>query len=212
MSSRIPIILAAKSGAVDKESVVSQVSQPTTNSISEPVLNSAEPIDWTPANSAENRLDTVLISTPYRKDFPVKMVQLVRNLPQQELQRGQELWHKTRFVTDEGEALNMAVRKTDGVLQLQINGGSPELTRIIQQHVQEIRENLQQKLDVRVEVQFTNPDQSGQGQQQSAQSDKGPGVGKLIGLGELDSEQNALFDKTGSKQQVEEPAIDGWTA
>ena len=138
-------------------------------------------------NEVNNTADQVFLSSPVRKDFPIKVAQFIRNIPQNELNKDAKFWHKHRLVTDEGEALTIAVRKSaEGTIQLQINGGTPELTRVIQQHLNEIRDNIQQRLELKVEIQFNNPDRDGGSKQNSGspQSEGKIELGKLTGLNE----------------------------
>ena len=138
-------------------------------------------------NEVNNTTEQVFLSSPVRKDFPIKVAQFIRNIPQNELNKDAKFWHKHRLVTDEGEALTIAVRKSvEGTIQLQINGGTPELTRVIQQHLNEIRDNIQQRLELKVEIQFNNPDRDGGSKQNSGspQSEGKIELGKLTGLNE----------------------------
>lgn len=159
-------------------------------------------------------MEQTTLNANIRKDFPMKMAQFVRNMPQNEPVKTQELWHKHRFISEEGQALNIAVRKNaDGTIQMQINGGSPELTKVIQQHVQEIRENLQQRLEVRVDIQFNQPDQGGsKGRQGAEQSAKSPGVGKLTGLKELEVEKETTVVGNRGEPRATELIENQWTA
>ena len=83
-------------------------------------------------------------------------------------------WQNHRFQLDDGKNLRISAREVDGVLQLKMGSSNSELSRMLQQHFQEIREHLEKECDISIELQldgggadnfarfFGDPDQSAQ--------------------------------------------------
>jgi len=97
-----------------------------------------------------------------RRDLPAKLVQMVQQQNFSQRSEGKQVWHKHRILLDEGKSLNVAIRKGDGVIQLQLSSGNAEMNKIIQQHLNDIRQHLQQQLGMDVELHLQ---QDGTGQQ-----------------------------------------------
>ena len=81
----------------------------------------------------------------------------------QSIQRGlshqsnnMELWQKHRFVFDDGKTLNISVRNTEGMLQLQLGTGNSELSKLIQQNLNELHGYLQQQLNINIDLNMQN--------------------------------------------------------
>ncbi|MBP3191940.1 hypothetical protein [Natronogracilivirga saccharolytica] len=94
-------------------------------------------------------------------------------------------WQNHRFQLDDGKSLRVSAREVDGVLQLRMGSSNSELSRMLQQHFQEIREHLEKECDISIELHldgggadgfarfFGDPDQSAQsGQLRFDEEDK----------------------------------------
>jgi hypothetical protein len=78
-------------------------------------------------------------------------------------------WKHHRFVLKDGKALNISARSTEGALQLQLNAGNGELGKVLQQHLQEIKQHVQQELNIKVDLQL----QDFSGQQSNGENEAG---------------------------------------
>jgi hypothetical protein len=153
------------------------------------------------AQISEQRMQEALKAQWIRKDFPQKIIQLAQTATQNTQKQGAEFWHKHRFVFDQGKALTVAVNKQDGRLQVQITGGSQEVSRMLQQYSQEIRQQLQEKFDLQVDIQFNEDQQQQQeqGQKNSAGGQSGSGgidSRNLTGLNEVQSSERSVTEET----------------
>ena len=94
-----------------------------------------------------------------RKDFSVRFTKV---LQQQQVFTPRTLNTETfqphTFILDNGEALNVAAKQTEGVLTLQIEAGNQDIIRIIQQNSDEIKVQLQKQLDVEIDLQLNDFD------------------------------------------------------
>lgn len=63
-------------------------------------------------------------------------------------------WQRQSVVLDDGNRIQLATRRVDGVLQVKISSVNSELNRILIQHQQEIREHLEENCDLKVDLQF----------------------------------------------------------
>lgn len=83
--------------------------------------------------------------------------QLVRHL-QQQTQSGKpgsaKAWNRHRFVMDDGKVLNVAIRHSEGTMQLQLQAGNSELNKMIRQHIDEIRHYVQEQMNVKIDLQL----------------------------------------------------------
>ncbi len=97
-----------------------------------------------------------LNQTSGRREFSA---QLVRHLQQQSgsgKSGSAKAWNHHRFVMDDGQSLNVSVRHAEGAMQLQLSAGNGELNKIIQQHIDEIRQHLQEHVNVEIDLQLSN--------------------------------------------------------
>ncbi|SMO59375.1 hypothetical protein [Fodinibius sediminis] len=114
-----------------------------------------------------------------RREFST---QLVRQLQQQSKGEQTGSWQHHRFVLEDGQSLNVAARNIEGALHLQLSSGNTELNKVIQQHINEIRQHLKEQLNIEVDLHFQQFDDQ-QAQQQSGESsafsssDYGPSSG-----------------------------------
>jgi hypothetical protein len=110
--------------------------------------------------------------------------------------QGAEVWQKHNFVLEDGKNIQVAAREVDGVLQLKLSSSYSELNKLLMEHENEIRELLENELELKVDLQMDGGGESdmaglfgGSSQQQSKD-----------GGGPLDL--NSL--KKTKEQQVEE--------
>jgi hypothetical protein len=89
-----------------------------------------------------------------RQELPSKIVQVVQRYPVRSQAKDGQQWHRHRIIMDKGEALNLAMQKSDGTLQVHISTGNAEMTRMLQQHLQQIKAHLQEQLNMQVDVQL----------------------------------------------------------
>jgi len=119
---------------------------------------SIEAVETNRARSQESqamRNDAPLIfQASERRSFSVRLARVVK----QELQHAksdQNGWQKHQFMFDDGTKIQLALRKADGVVQLQLGSANSEMNRLIQQHANEIRQYLEEQMDLDVNLQFT---------------------------------------------------------
>src|SRR5699024_8091612 len=65
-------------------------------------------------------------------------------------------WKHHRFVLKDGNTINITSRTSNGALQLQLNAGPGELGKIIQQHLHDIQQHVQQQLGIEIDLQLQN--------------------------------------------------------
>ncbi|MDZ7772882.1 MAG: hypothetical protein U5K31_09105 [Balneolaceae bacterium] len=116
-------------------------------------------------------LNTSLLQTnsSSRQKLSVHIARAVR----QEMQAGgkpESQWRHHRFLLDDGQSVNISFRQSEGAIQLQLGTGNTELNRLLQQHVEEIRQHLRQELDVDVDLEFQHFGEEGARGDEAAQS------------------------------------------
>lgn len=89
-----------------------------------------------------------------RREFSTQLVRQLQQQAEQAKAGSTQNWSHHRFLLDDGEAVNLAVRQGDGAMQLQLGAGNSELNKIIQQHIEEIRQHLQEQLDMNIDLQL----------------------------------------------------------
>ncbi len=65
-----------------------------------------------------------------------------------------ENWQKHNFTLENGKNLQLSMRQVDGVVYLKLNSTHSELTKLLMQHQNEIREHLQRECNLEVDLQF----------------------------------------------------------
>lgn len=119
-------------------------------------------------NNPASVATTAQINTP--RMVAERIVSMVQKTPQSAQE--QQVWHRHRLVMDNGQTLNVSARTSDGVLHLQLAGGNQDLNKLLQQHLQEIQNHLQEQMHVQVDLQFQNQS-NGQMAQQFQQQQSG---------------------------------------
>ncbi len=115
--------------------------------------------------------NTVVPGSLYQMNTPQiiaqRLVAVAQKLPQSA--PDPQLWHKHRLVMDNGQSLNVAARTANGILHLQLSAGNGDLNKFLQQNMSQIRNHLQNNLNLHVDLQFQNPSGGGQASQQFQQ-------------------------------------------
>ncbi|WP_421774976.1 hypothetical protein [Gracilimonas sp.] len=70
-----------------------------------------------------------------------------------------ETWQKHSFELEDGNSIQLSTRQVDGVLQVKLATTSVELSRLMQQYEQEIKQHLEQECQLDVNLQFDGGDQ-----------------------------------------------------
>ncbi len=76
-------------------------------------------------------------------------------------------WQQHRFTLGNGKSLNIALREQNGKIQLQLSTANAEVQKLLQQHLQEIKDHLIEKFDSEVEL-YLKQDGEQQNNQQFA--------------------------------------------
>ncbi len=93
-------------------------------------------------------------SSAVRQKLSMHIARAVRQEMVQSRGGSEAQWQHHRFVLDDGQSVNVSFRHAEGAIQLQLGSGSAEMNKLLQQHLGEIREHLQQELDVDVNLEF----------------------------------------------------------
>lgn len=96
-----------------------------------------------------------------RRDLSAQVARQIQKDIDQQLAKNSVGWKHHRVMLEDGKAINVSARQADGGLQLQLAAGSQELNKIIQQNLDEIRQHLQEQLDLDVELQLQYSGQEG---------------------------------------------------
>lgn len=97
-------------------------------------------------------------NTMLRREIMPRMVQAM----QKSVSAGKaanQSWQKHNFELDDGNHVRLSTRQMEGVLQVKIGSSNVELTRLMQQYEQEIKQYLEQKCELNVDLQFTGNEQ-----------------------------------------------------
>lgn len=65
-----------------------------------------------------------------------------------------ENWQKHSFELGDGSKIQLTTRQVDGVIQLKLASTNPELTRLLQQYGNEIKEHLEKECNINIDLQF----------------------------------------------------------
>ena len=79
-------------------------------------------------------------------------------------------WQKHSFTLDDGKNIQLSVRESKGVIQVKMGSMNVDLSKLLQQHIQQIREHLKQEFGSDIDLQFENQ-QQGEESQFSEQAD-----------------------------------------
>lgn len=65
-----------------------------------------------------------------------------------------ENWQKHNFDLEDGNKIELSTRNVDGVIQVKLASSSIELSRIMQQYAEEIKEHLEKECELNIDLQF----------------------------------------------------------
>jgi hypothetical protein len=109
-----------------------------------------------------------------------------------EAKKNPENWQKHNFVLDDGKKLQLSVREAKGVLQVKLGAMNLDLSKLLQQNMQQIREHLKQEFGSQIDLQFEQngqEDTASQFSDSSSASHGGKGDRAGIGGSEVGSEE-----------------------
>jgi hypothetical protein len=87
-----------------------------------------------------------------RKIIPGLTKQVLKAASEAKKAPGQ--WQKHNFVLDDGKKVQLSVRESKGVLQVKMGSMNMDLSKVLQQNLQQIREHLRQEFGTDVDLQF----------------------------------------------------------
>jgi hypothetical protein len=103
-----------------------------------------------------------------RKAFAQQFAQQISQSFNQQMQSSSKqmtVWKHHRLQLQNGKSIHIAARNSNGVLQLQLQAGNNQLGKILQQHLQEIQQHVQQQLNIDINLQLQDFGKQQQGQQ-----------------------------------------------
>lgn len=109
-----------------------------------------------------------------------------------EAKKNPENWQKHNFVLDDGKKLQLSVREAKGVLQVKLGAMNLDLSKLLQQNLQQIREHLKQEFGSQIDLQFEkNGQEDAASQFSDSSSAPHGGKGNRAGVGgsEIGSEE-----------------------
>lgn len=89
-----------------------------------------------------------------RREFSTQMAKQLQKQADQSGLGTAKNWSQHRFVLENGDSVNVAVKHSEGVMQLQLGAGNSELNKILIQNINEIREHLQEQMNVDIDLQL----------------------------------------------------------
>lgn len=103
-------------------------------------------------------------------------------------------WKKHNFVLDDGKKIQLSVREAKGVLQVKMGSVNSDLSKLLQQNLQQIREHLKQEFGSDIDLQFEGHQQSGE---ESAFSEDSKSSGQQRDYRNALSENGLAAEDTG---------------
>lgn len=79
-------------------------------------------------------------------------------------------WQKHSFTLDDGKNIQLSVRESNGVIQVKMGSMNLDLSKLLQQNLQQIREHLRQEFDANIDLQFENQQNEESGLSEDAES------------------------------------------
>lgn len=89
-----------------------------------------------------------------RREFSTQMAKQLQKQGDQSGLGTAKNWSQHRFVLENGDSVNVAVKHSEGIMQLQLGAGNRELNKILMQNINEIREHLQEQMNVDIDLQL----------------------------------------------------------
>lgn len=133
-----------------------------------------------------------------RGEFSTQMAKHLQKQAEQAGAGAQKTWSHHRFVLENGEAVNLSVRQSEGVMQLQLSAGNSELNKILQQHINEIREHLQEQMSIDIDLQLQHF-----GDQPTDNSGHDSGNGKRG----QENESEGIWHNSGAEVEVQKKTM-----
>ncbi len=166
---RIPVVTNGSS-AVNRPMPSRVAMMPVAAGYTGESLSIKEELEWEKTGVAESKEDNedagsdespsytrygrlAMINTDLRREVMPGMTKLVQSARESEQAR-QGSWQNHRFSMEDGKNIRVSVREMDGVLQLRLGSSSTELGRLLQQHLQEIKEHLEKECDIEIDLQL----------------------------------------------------------
>lgn len=97
-----------------------------------------------------------------RQHLPAKLVQVIQKEISTSKNLQMEQWQQHKFVMDDGKSINVALKQNGGILHLQIGSQNADMSKLLQQQMQDIRMHLQEHFNMEIDLQFQNSGQQGQ--------------------------------------------------
>ena len=92
-----------------------------------------------------------------RQEFLQNIYRLVHHV-RKSAQQKPGSWMNHRFAMEGNREIRISMRETDGVLQLRLGSSSSELSRILHQHLHDIRQHLEKECGIRIELEMDGDD------------------------------------------------------
>ncbi|MEX0680471.1 MAG: hypothetical protein WD097_03745 [Balneolales bacterium] len=95
-----------------------------------------------------------IVNIDLRRELMSGLVRFVQQV--QESQKTPANWQKHNITLDDGNRFQISVREVDGVMQLKLGSLNTDLNRLLQQHLQSIRDHIAKVCDVQIELSLEN--------------------------------------------------------
>ncbi|SMO81600.1 hypothetical protein [Gracilimonas mengyeensis] len=135
------------------------------------------------ANFGHNRLaDLAIPNNMLRRSVLPGLTAAVQKAAQNEGGTGAG-WQKHSFDMDDGSKIDLSTRNVDGVMQVKLASSSIELTRLLQQYGEEIKEHLEKECELNIDLQFEGKDDQQTSGFAGDSSSNGAGQGRGLNNG-----------------------------
>lgn len=115
-------------------------------------------------NSSSVRLGQMPVTNAsLRKNIIPGLTQSIRQAAS-EAQKNPDNWKKHNFVLDDGKKIQLSVRESKGVLQVKMGSMNGDLSKLLQQNMQQIREHLKQEFGSSIDLQFEGHEEGNESQ------------------------------------------------
>lgn len=92
-----------------------------------------------------------------RQEFLQNIYRIVHHV-RKSAQQKPGSWMNHRFAMEGNREIRISMRENDGVLQLRLGSSSSELSRILHQHLHDIRQHLEKECGIRIELEMDSDD------------------------------------------------------
>jgi hypothetical protein len=104
-----------------------------------------------------------IVNVSLRKKILPGLTKSIQKLASSAKENGDN-WQKHNFVLDDGKNIQLSVRESKGVLQVKMGSMNLDLSKLLQQNLQQIREHLRQEFGSEIDLQFDNQQQGTESQ------------------------------------------------